>query len=238
MVLRAVFFDLGDTLLDPVPDLAAKAAALQDVADAYDLGVSGKQLLDDWNRVLGPIYEGQPDRWIPIQTHLNERFVATLRAVGRRGTAQDIAWFEEVYLDHHLKVNLLFPDVKPGLERLGKLGLHIGVLSDVDEMWAKYVLRAQGITGYFASMTTSEAVGVGKPNPAIFRAALAKAKVAPAEAGMVGDSARRDIEGAKAVGMVAIQMDRHGMSIPSADQRVRTVDELVPLVERLAGKTR
>ena len=238
MALRAVFFDLGNTLIDPVPDLAAKIAALQDVSDAYDLGVTGNELLAKWSAALGPVFDGQPDKWIPIQVHLNALFVDELRAVGRRATAQDIAWFEEVYLDHHLKADLLFPDVRPGLKRLAELGLHVGVLSDVDEMWAKYVLRAKHIDGFFASVTTSEAVGVGKPNPRIFHEALAKARVEPSEAAMVGDSAARDIDGAKAVGMIAIQMDRPGSPIPAADHRVRTVEELVPLAARLAGKRR
>ncbi len=236
MALRAVFFDLGDTLFDPAPDLAAKVASLQDVCEAYELGVSGKALLESWNRVLGPVYEGQPEKWIPIQVHLNERFTETLRAAGRRATAQDIAWFEEIYLDHHTKANLLFPDVRRGLERLGPLGLHLGILSDADEIWTKYVLRAQGIDRYFASVTTSEAVGVGKPNPAIFRAALAKAGTPAGDGAMVGDSPRRDIEGAKAVGMVAIQMDRHERPNASADHRVRGMDELASLVATLVGK--
>jgi len=235
VVLRALFFDLGGTLFDSAASLQAQVAALQDVADAYNLGVTGKDLLDAWNRVLGPIYEGQPERWIPIQTHLNERFVETLRSAGRLATGQDIAWFEEAYLDHHLTVDLLYPDVRVGLARLANPGLHLGVLSDVDEVFAKYVLRGQGIHTHFASVTTSEAVGVGKPTPAIFHAGLAKAHVAPSEAAMVGDSLRRDIEGAKAVGMVTIQMDRHGTPLPLADHRVQTMDELVPLAARLAG---
>lgn len=238
MALRAVFFDLGDTLFDPVPDVAADAAALQDVADAYGLGVSGRELLDAWNRVLAPVYLGQPDKWIPIQVHLNERFTETLRSSGRRATAQDIAWFEDAYLERHAKADLLFPDVRAGLERIGKLGLHLGVLSDTDEVWAKYVLKAQGIFAAFASMTTSERVGVGKPNAGIFRAALATAGARPAEAAMVGDSATRDIEGAKGVGMVAIHMDRHGHPAAAADHVVRDMAELAELLARLAGPRR
>jgi len=235
MVLRALFFDLGDTLFDPEVTVEAQVRALQDVVDAYGVGGTGKDLLESWNRALGPIYAGQPERWVPIQTHLNDRFVDTLRARGRPATAQDIAWFEEVYLDHHLKVDLLFPDVRDGLSRLAGLDLHLGVLSDVDEVFAKYVLRGQGIQGHFASVTTSEGVGVGKPNPAIFRAALAKAHVGASDAAMLGDSHRRDIEGAKGVGMVAIQMDRHDAPDPTADHRVATMDELFALAERLAG---
>ena len=47
-----------------------------------------------------------------------------------------------------------------------------------------------------------------KPHPTIFKAALELLGVAPAEAVMVGDSLEEDIEGARALGMRAILVDR------------------------------
>ena len=52
--------------------------------------------------------------------------------------------------------------------------------------------------------------GVAKPDPAIFERALARAGVAPHEALHVGDSLREDYHGARAAGLSALLLERHG----------------------------
>jgi FMN phosphatase YigB (HAD superfamily) len=54
----------------------------------------------------------------------------------------------------------------------------------------------------------SRAHGYVKPHPTIFQAALQQLGAEPAEAAMVGDSIEEDIEGARALGMRAILIDR------------------------------
>jgi putative hydrolase of the HAD superfamily len=51
-------------------------------------------------------------------------------------------------------------------------------------------------------------VGVGKPDPKIFRAALDALQVSPLEVVHVGDSMTGDVEGAKAAGIAPILLDR------------------------------
>ena len=62
-------------------------------------------------------------------------------------------------------------------------------------------LRKSGLKDYFESVTTSEEVGVKKPNPIIFHKALEKARAQPQTSVMVGDTFEADILGAEAVGM-------------------------------------
>ena len=57
---------------------------------------------------------------------------------------------------------------------------------------------------------SSGAHGKVKPSPTIFRAALDLLDVEPSAAVMVGDTVADDIEGARAVGMRAILIDREG----------------------------
>jgi FMN phosphatase YigB (HAD superfamily) len=56
----------------------------------------------------------------------------------------------------------------------------------------------------------SRAHGKTKPHETIFRAALALLEVEPREAAMVGDSVEDDVEGARALGMRALLVDREG----------------------------
>jgi FMN phosphatase YigB (HAD superfamily) len=72
-------------------------------------------------------------------------------------------------------------------------------------------LTDRGLLGYFDHWSFSDEVGVYKPDPAIFRHALAGLSqaagrdIAPAEAAHVGDLRRTDIAGARAMGMTAVR---------------------------------
>lgn len=63
------------------------------------------------------------------------------------------------------------------------------------------VCESAGLAPLFGVMTDSQRVGVEKPEPAIFRAALAALQASPETTVMVGDSLRRDYEGARRSGM-------------------------------------
>jgi putative hydrolase of the HAD superfamily len=60
---------------------------------------------------------------------------------------------------------------------------------------------SSGLAPLFAVMTDSCRVGVEKPDPAIFRAALEQLRASPETALYVGDSLKRDCEGARRSGM-------------------------------------
>ena len=61
-----------------------------------------------------------------------------------------------------------------------------------------------------------------KPHPSIFETALAALEVEPPEAVMVGDSYADDIEGARALGIRAILVDRDGF-YPDEPDRIDTL---------------
>lgn len=63
------------------------------------------------------------------------------------------------------------------------------------------VCEDAGIAPYFAALVDSTRVGATKPDPRIFRHALAALGTAPADALFVGDSLPRDMAGARGVGM-------------------------------------
>jgi HAD superfamily hydrolase (TIGR01509 family) len=63
------------------------------------------------------------------------------------------------------------------------------------------VCRSSGLAPLFGVMTDSRRVGVEKPDPAIFRAALDALHAAPETTLFVGDSLPRDCEGAQRAGM-------------------------------------
>lgn len=63
------------------------------------------------------------------------------------------------------------------------------------------VCAGAGLTPFFGAMIDSSRVGVEKPDPAIFEAALRPFGAVPQTTLFVGDSLRRDREGARRIGM-------------------------------------
>jgi putative hydrolase of the HAD superfamily len=112
---------------------------------------------------------------------------------------------------HHFE---LYDDVLPTLERLREGGLKIGLLSntarDLDEFVAHHRLAVDAVL-------TSRAHGKTKPHETIFRRMLELLGVVADEAVMVGDTIEDDIEGARAVGMRALLVDRAGRFGPEAE---------------------
>ncbi len=102
------------------------------------------------------------------------------------------------------------------LEELRGAELRIAVVSngirDLDAFVAHHRLDVDAIVD-------SRSHGRVKPHPTIFQAALAALAVAPEHAVMVGDSLEEDIEGARALGMRAILIDREERH-PEVDERL------------------
>jgi putative hydrolase of the HAD superfamily len=63
------------------------------------------------------------------------------------------------------------------------------------------VCESAGLCSFFKVMVDSHCVGAEKPDPAIFRAALEGLRATAEETVVIGDSLRRDREGARRMGM-------------------------------------
>jgi putative hydrolase of the HAD superfamily len=94
-------------------------------------------------------------------------------------------------------------------------------------------MRGLGIADMFDTVTISSLAQAAKPAPKIFRLALDKHAVDPGEALHVGDSLRDDVEGAVKAGLHAVLLDRQGNQRGVGVRAIKSLDELIPLVEQL-----
>jgi HAD superfamily hydrolase (TIGR01549 family) len=212
VILRAVLFDVDFTLCRPGPELSpdryARIAArhgidldtsrYEDAREAAVLNLKRHpELLHDesiWHAFTEEIFVGMggPAEVAPeCATEIEQGW----------GVAEN---FE------------LFEDALPVLEELRASALRIGLVSngirDLTEFVAHHQLDVDAIVD-------SRSHGRVKPHPTIFQAALELLAVAPAEAVMVGDSLEEDVEGARALGMRAILVDREDRH-PEVDGRL------------------
>jgi putative hydrolase of the HAD superfamily len=88
-------------------------------------------------------------------------------------------------------------------------------------------LERSGLAAHFDAVVVSGDLGVGKPDPAVFRRALSLVGAEADGAVMVGDTVERDIDGALAAGLRAVWINRFGQRPPRADLvEIRGLDEL------------
>ena len=94
-----------------------------------------------------------------------------------------------------------------------------------------------GLTREVEFLMVSSLEGVAKPDPTIFERALARAGVAPHEALHVGDSLREDYLGARAAGLSALLLERHGPG-PQGISTIRSLEAVVPHAETFGRSVR
>ncbi len=127
------------------------------------------------------------------------------------------------------------------LAALRDRGLRLGVISNTIQP-GRYLdagLARRGLLDLFAATVYSSDIGVAKPHPGIFRAALAALQVEPEHAVHVGDRLANDVAGAHAVGMraVLVEVPQRVESDPEIvpDARIRELPELLAVVEGWAA---
>ena len=231
MSVRAVLFDFGGTILDMATDDEAHRRAFAWLAREWKLPIAGEALWRQHTDFMDPYWHGQPDVWRPLRDLTRQSFDRLLRRYEREPSEEAWDRFWTAYLDAHRAVMRPYPEATESLDRIRGFGVHLGVVSDVDIDFLDFALGALGLRDRFDSITTSEEAGVGKPNPALFHLALQKAGSPPGEAAFVGDSAHRDVQGAKNVGMRAIHVARAGPGAPEADRSVRDLREAATVLE-------
>ncbi len=122
---------------------------------------------------------------------------------------------------------VLFDDVTPLLEDLKGRGLTLGLISNIEQDMTETLTKLK-LTSWLGIIVTSQDAGAGKPRPEIFREALRRADVQPAEAIYVGDQYQVDIIGASGAGMKGILIDRNNYYGDDTDcPKISSLSEVV-----------
>jgi putative hydrolase of the HAD superfamily len=118
-----------------------------------------------------------------------------------------------------------FADARPALIAARRRGQRVVVISNWD-VSLNEVLDRIGLAALVDGVVMSAVIGVRKPSPGIFEAALSLAGAAPGEAVHVGDSVEEDVDGARAAGIEAVLLRRDGSPGPDGVRTIRSLTEL------------
>ena len=216
MTIRAIVFDVGETLVD-------ETEAWGDWADW--LGVPRLTL---FGTLGGVIARGGDHREVfrLVRPGLDvEAEIRAREAAGRRPA---------------VTIDDLYPDALACLHSMAADGYAIGIAGNQPTA-TEEVLR--GLDVPLAIAASSERWGVHKPDPAFFARIATELDMAPAEVAYVGDRVDNDVGPAAAAGMIAIFIRRGpwafiqaGRAEPTeAAATIDSLDELPGVLRRLAA---
>ena len=247
--IRAVVFDLFDTLVDLVSEdmpltehagrmIPATLVRLHALTADY-----GSVDLDDFLSVMREnekrFLETHYAKHIELST--TERFTALVRSL-EMDDPDLVALLVNTHmagLREHVRVLDHHPDVLSQL----KSRVRLGVCSNFSHVpTAEEVLEASHLADLFDTVVISEAAGFRKPHPEIFRATLAGLGVEEHEVLHVGDSLKADVAGAADLGIPTVWITRRikepekalsGYSGPRPDFQIEDLSELDGLLRQM-----
>lgn len=193
--LRAVLFDAGNTLLFLDHDRMAAA-----VGAALGVPLTGARLAAASRTAARAMEQGRNTDRERTASYLEALFLEAGIPAGRLDEVR--ACLARLHGERHLWSGIA-EDAHDALGRLRDAGLRLGVVSNSDGR-VDEALEAAGLRSYFDVVVDSTLAGVEKPDPAIFRPALAALGVPAAAALYVGDLYEVDVIGARAAGLAAV----------------------------------
>ena len=227
MRVRAVLFDLGDTLvdlrdfdgwvelarrfyLDLDPDNLRHAFLEVEAAIDAEPHTTGREeaLVEFWRRTLSRAAEKEVDG------RTARKFIAAIR-------------------EYEVPVRL-YSDARRCLELLRSERRALGVLSNsTSEASVRRILDRVGILDFFDRIISSGTEGVEKPDPEIFRRAVRRLAVRPEEAMYVGNLAQTDAKAAEAAGLHGVWLNREGFGYGEDPPEITSLIEVPLMVRRI-----
>jgi putative hydrolase of the HAD superfamily len=255
-MLRAVAFDLWETLITDTPELSREQERLRLTRMEEILAAHGYAGVADriehayralWHRCHDLYWSSDVD--IPCRRQI-DHFLEELQLDPASFDERVLEALEDAYAGAALEVLPALVDGAP--ELLGALksrGLRIGLISNTGRTPGSVlrdILDALGLASSIDVMVFSNEHGQCKPQPSIFEELRRGLDMSYDEMMFVGDNLYVDVHGAQRCGMrgvhfvpaqrgtaVAPHFD-HGLEIVP-DARIVSLHELLPVVERMNG---
>jgi HAD superfamily hydrolase (TIGR01509 family) len=242
MTIRAIIFDMGNTLLryDP-PDLRWRACEEPGIDSLYweliGLGYCQKLSRDAFvDRLFNKLQQGWQAA-VAGQANLRaaDWIAGCLKELRVPPDVVPIDELVALYIAPRRKTLHANPGAAETLAQLREQGYRLGLISNT--VWPGRFhsadLASLELLPFLEHLTFSGDAGLWKPFPAIFQTTAEALGANPAETVFVGDSPQEDILGAQAAGMRAIWM--HTTEFPlgtvQPDGQITRLSELPPLLE-------
>lgn len=238
---EAAFFDLGGTLYSyQIPGLSLRHV-LQQAARRLGIDSSRQELRDAYlvaSRAAA--LEFGPRPYYLHRELFEDTYRRFAEALGAKPEPELLRWCCEQQRERALENFELRPDCIETIETLRGAGLHVSIVSNIDDDYLGPMVERAGLDQVLDAWTSSEEAGSCKPDPGIFHRALDKAGCSAGAVLFIGDSLEADITGGNALGMTTVLIQEIGSAAPPAStlQKPHHIIENLSEVLRIAHVVR
>ncbi len=205
--IKAIFFDLDNTLLDSAK---AQTNAICEFKKFYDIfsKTDDIEFARLWDDIAEETYNRYLNKEITFEGMRTERMKKIFSYYSINITEEEAKEKFEIYLNLYEKNWILYDDIEKNLEQL-KDKYKLGIISNSDANQQRKKIVYTGLNKYFSYFFISSEVGYSKPQKEIFEIACKTLKVKPENCIMIGDKYEVDIEGSINAGMQGIWINRN-----------------------------
>lgn len=237
MPYRAVLFDFGGTLFGYGPMRARVQALIEQTARRHGREQTAAEIHGRYFTTMLHLLADYESR--PYYLHrdlFGDGIEGVLRALGATPEPGVRDRFYEEQTALALDLARMRPEAPETLRGLREAGLHVGVVSNIDDDQFGPLWERVGLGALVDATTTSEQARSCKPFPEIYRQALQKAGGARAEETIfVGDSIPHDVAGANALGMTSVLVSSRPPEPGAKATPHHVIDDLRALLEIARG---
>jgi putative hydrolase of the HAD superfamily len=260
-MIKAVFFDLDDTLLwdqksikeafvstckkaekryglDPDRLEEAVREAARDIYSTYEFYPFTQMIgINPFEGLWGDFLDDQEDfnkMKVIVPGYRREAWTAGLKSMGIDDPDFAYELAERFPLERR-NLPFVYDETFEILDRLkGEFQLLLLTNGSPDLQKTKLAITPK-LTPYFDHIIISGDFGKGKPDPSIFEHALSRMSLKKEEVIMVGDNLMTDVLGANRAGIKTVWINRHNKErnevIPTYE--IQHLEELLPILEKL-----
>jgi putative hydrolase of the HAD superfamily len=231
MKIRAVLFDLGNTLVRTwIPEVT-----YQNVLSSLGIGRSTEAIREALEKTEKEFRESnyRSQYGKVAYTEYWERWDA--KVLKHLGISQSQISAKEIlarWFDH--ADCSAYHDTTVSLNKLKQMGMRLGLVSTAYEEDINAILdKADLDKKLFDIVVGANTIKKEKPHPDVFRYALSKLNVEPEEALFVGDHVDNDYKGSRNIGIHALLIERvYRSTEDSSDlEKIRSLEEIFKFIE-------
>jgi putative hydrolase of the HAD superfamily len=234
--IRAVLFDFGGTLYDYATLAPAEAESLVELARWAGVDAEPLAVLRAHRAAMRRVFHGYlPRRFYLHRDLFRDALIGMLEDLGAAPQTEHLDRYRALQWQRHQRDFTLREGVVETLRALRAHGVHLGIVSNIDEDQLAHLLALGQLEPHFDSILSSEEARSCKPDRGIFTEALRRAGCGADEALFVGDTIAQDIAGANRAGMRSVLLwhrdDRAPpLEDPTPDHVIRRIPEVLELV--------
>jgi len=222
-LITDIFFDLDHTLWDF--DRNSKLA-FERMFSQHNIPVALHEFIEVYEPINFQYWKLYREERIDKIGLRRGRFSDAFQPFGIQFTIQELDMLADSYIEELPKDNFLFDGAMDVLEYLSEKKYKMHIITNGFNEVQHLKLENSNIAMFFATVTTSEEVGVKKPNPLVFKKALEKAQVNAGSSVMIGDTFEADILGAEAVGMQTLFYNYRNEQPPAHYKIINDIPEI------------